>query len=136
MRSARNMSQGRGLNLKKCCQSCAWKRCISAKDVCISLVQVVQVRSLQSQLHNVNGRSASGDRINLPLPSMSEALEINTVLLSAKCSGTVPPSEKSSVSIEEEFRTETPTGAESFFIAMSSSNSVLSMIQRMSSGAF
>ena len=53
-----------------------------------------RVRSLQSQLHNVNGRSASGDRIILPLSSMSDVLGIKTVLLSAKCSGTVPPSNR------------------------------------------
>ena len=35
---------------------------------------MAEVRSLQSQLHNVNGRSASGDRIILPLSSMSEVL--------------------------------------------------------------
>ena len=37
---------------------------------------------------------------------MSEVLGIKTVLLSAKCSGTVPPS--NSVSIKEEMRAQTP----------------------------
>ena len=55
-------------------------------------VPMAEVRSLQSQLHSVNGRSASSDRIILPLSSLSEVLGIKTVLLSAKCSGTVPPS--------------------------------------------
>ena len=50
---------------------------------------MADVRSLQSQLHSVDGRSASGDRIILPLSSMSEVLGIKTVLLSPKCSGTV-----------------------------------------------
>ena len=54
--------------------------------------QMAEVRSLQSQLHSVNGRSASGDLTILPLSSMSEVLGIKTVLLSANCSGTVPPS--------------------------------------------
>ena len=56
--------------------------------------QMADVRSFQSQLHSANGRSASGDRISLPLSSMSEALWINTVQLSAKCSGTVPTSNR------------------------------------------
>ena len=46
--------------------------------------QIAVVRSLQSQLHSVNGRSASGDRIILPLSSMSDVLGIKTVLNSAK----------------------------------------------------
>ena len=54
--------------------------------------QMAEVRSLQSQLHSVSRRSASGDRIILPLSSMSEVFGIKTVLLSSKCSGTVPPS--------------------------------------------
>ena len=37
---------------------------------------------------------ASGDRIILPLSSMSEVLGVKTVLLPAKCSGTVPPSNR------------------------------------------
>ena len=36
LRSARNMGQSSGLNLKKCCPSSAWMRYIFAKDVCIS----------------------------------------------------------------------------------------------------
>ena len=39
-------------------------------------------------------RSASGDRIILPFSSMSEVLGIKTVLLSATCSGTAPPSNR------------------------------------------
>ena len=54
--------------------------------------QIADVRILQSQLHSVNGRSASGDRIILQLSSMSEVLGIKTVLVSAKCSRTTPPS--------------------------------------------
>ena len=50
------------------------------------------VQMKASQLHKVKGRSASGDRMILPLPSMSEVLVIKTVLLSAKQSGTAPPS--------------------------------------------
>ena len=40
--------------------------------------QIAEVRSLQSQLHSVNGRSASGDLIILPLSSMSEVLVTKT----------------------------------------------------------
>ena len=47
---------------------------------------MAEVRSLQSQLHSVNRRGASGDLIILPLSSMSEVLGIKTVLLSGKCS--------------------------------------------------
>ena len=54
--------------------------------------QMAEVTSLQSQLHNASGRSASGDRIILPLSSISEVLVRQTVLLSAKCSETLPPS--------------------------------------------
>ena len=35
---------------------------------------MAEVISLQSQLQSVNGRSASGDRMILPLSSMSEVL--------------------------------------------------------------
>ena len=59
--------------------------------------QIAEVRSLQSQLHSVNGRSASGDLTILPLSSMSEVLGIKTVLLSAKCSGTAPPQHRLSL---------------------------------------
>ena len=45
---------------------------------------MAEVRSLQSQLHRVNGRSASGDRMILPLSTMSEVLGIKTVLLFGK----------------------------------------------------
>ena len=50
-----------------------------------------EVRSLQSQFHNVSGRSASGDRMILQLSSMSDVSGIKTVLLSAKQSGIVLP---------------------------------------------
>ena len=69
--------------------------------------QIAEVRSLQSQLNSVSGRSASGDRIILPLASMSEVVGIKTVLLSAKCSGTVPPFQQIPVSIKEELRAQT-----------------------------
>ena len=97
--------------------------------------QVAEVSSLQSQLHSVNGRSASGDRIFLPLSSREMFWN-----------GT--SSQQQPVSIEEELRAQSPgtpvgtirdsirPGAESFFKAMSLSNSVLSMVQQMSSGAF
>ena len=49
------------------------------------------VSILQSQLHNVNGRRASGDLTILPLLSTSEDVRINTVLLSASNVGVVPP---------------------------------------------
>ena len=110
--------------------------------------QIAEVRSLQSQLNSVNGRSASGDVAILPLSSMSEVLGIKTVLLSAKCSGTVPPPNRNQKALKRNWVPSHPAhqeapygipsgpGAESFFMAMSSSNSVLSIVQRMSSGAF
>ena len=74
---------------------------------------MAEVRSLQSQLHKVNGRRASGDRMILPLSSMSEVLGIKTVLLSVKQSGIAPPSKTAFFSIKEELRTQatsTPVG--------------------------
>ena len=60
-------------------------------------------RSLQSQLHKVNGRSASGDRIIRPLSSMSEVWGVKTVWLSAKLSGTAPPSKKTQKALKRNF---------------------------------
>ena len=76
---------------QRCFPSSAW-RCISVKDVRMYAShgvpltrprQMAEVKSLQSQLHNVNGRSASGDRIILPRLSVSEVKGIKTVRLSA-----------------------------------------------------
>ena len=70
--------------------------------------QMAEVRSLQSHLHNVKGRSASGDRIILPLSSMSEVLGMKTVLLSAKWSGTVPPSKRALLALKRNFEPRFP----------------------------
>ena len=89
------MSQSRGLDLKDVVCHVSGKDGISAKDVCISwranggLDRLAEVRSLQSQLHCVNGRSTSGDRIIVI--DVQRSRGIKTGLLSAKCSGTVPP---------------------------------------------
>ena len=45
------------------------------------------VRILQSQLHNVSGRSASGDLTIRPLSSTVEVFGMNTVLLAANRGG-------------------------------------------------
>ena len=45
---------------------------------------MAEERSLQSQLHSVNGRGASGDRVILPWSSMSAVFGIKTVLLLSK----------------------------------------------------
>ena len=47
---------------------------------------------LQSQLHSVNGRDASGDLTIRPLSSTSEDLGMKTVLVAATCAETAPPS--------------------------------------------
>ena len=95
--------------------------------------QMAEVRSSQSQLHSVNGRSASGDRIILPLPSMSGVLGISEmfrngtsfqqILISVeKELGASPPAH-----LQAPYGIPSGSGAESFFKAMSSSNSVRSM---------
>ena len=86
--------QGSGLNLKDVVRQLS-RRDASLRGMCAFQgvpVEAAVVRSLQSQLHSVNGRRASGDLIILPLSSMSEVSGIKTVLLSEKCSGIVPPS--------------------------------------------
>ena len=50
---------------------------------------------------SVNGRSASGFRIILSLSSMSEVFGIKIVLLSAKCSGTVPSFQQKLTGVEQ-----------------------------------
>ena len=67
--------------------------------------QMADERSLQSKLHNVNGRSASGDRIILPRSSVSEVLWIKTVRLSAKQSGIFLSSRTAWQALNEEPRT-------------------------------
>ena len=93
-------------------------------------------------------KRASGDRMIFPLSSMSEVLKINYGLTFSKTIRNSTSFQDSFTSIEEEFRTQATTtpvghrrgfrqgqGAESFVKAMCSSNSVRSMVQRMSSGA-
>ena len=99
--------------------------------------QIADVRSLQSQLHNVNGRSASGDLIILPLSSMPEVFGIKTTFGEMLRNGT--PFQQILKGVEKELRAQAPRhtcrhhpesivpGAESFFKATSSSNSVRSM---------
>ena len=54
--------------------------------------QMAVVRILQSHLHSVNGRKASGDLTIRPLLSTSEDLGMTTVLLVANCAGIGPRS--------------------------------------------
>ena len=53
---------------------------------------IAVVMILQSQLHKVRGRNASGDLTMRPLSSTVEDLGMKTVLLATKCVGTTPPS--------------------------------------------
>ena len=108
---------------------------------------MAEVRSLQSQLHKVIGRNASGDRTILPLSSTSEDLGMKTVLLIAKCSGTAPPFHQVFVRVEKEVGAQSPcTPIDTvrdavrarcgiFLQAMSSSNSARSRVQPISTGA-
>ena len=104
-----------------------------------------EVRSLQSQVHKVRGRSASGERMILPLSSMSEVLGRKNSSTFSKMIRNSSSFHASSLSIKEALRTQTTStfvgtmwnqtpsgpGAESFFKATRSSNSVLSIVQRM-----
>ena len=67
--------------------------------------QIAVVSVLQSQLHSVSGRKASGDFKILPRLSTSEDLGINTVLLSAKSAGIVPL-QHMFVCVEQNLRTQ------------------------------
>ena len=72
--------------------------------------QMAEVRSSQSQLHSVNGRSGSGDQIILPVSSMSEVLGIKTVLLSSKIFRNGTSFQQILMSVEKELGAQ-PTGA-------------------------
>ena len=95
--STRNVGQSGGLNLKDVVfhlsRGDASLRGVNAlHSVPVKASTNSRGKDLQSQLHKVNGRSASGDRIILPRSSVSEFLGIKTVLLSAKQSGILLPS--------------------------------------------
>ena len=68
---------------------------------------MAEVRSLQSQLRNVNGRRASGDRIILPLSSMSEVLGAKDGSTFSKTIRNSTSFQESSISIKEELRSQT-----------------------------
>ena len=57
------------------------RRMNASHGVPVKASKKADVRSLQSQLHKVNGQSASGDRVILPWSSISEVLGIKTVQL-------------------------------------------------------
>ena len=83
------MGQSCGLDLKDVVRhlpggDTSLRRMYASHGVPVETRQMAEVRSLQSQLHKVNGRSASGDRMILPWSSISDVLRIKTVLLSAK----------------------------------------------------
>ena len=81
LRCTRDVNQSGGLNLKDVIRHLpremhlceGWMLCIVYQW---RPRQTAEVRSLKSQLHHVNGRSASGERIILPRSSVSELLRI------------------------------------------------------------
>ena len=149
-RSTRNMGRGSSLDLES-----VIRHLPDRNDGCIHLMvypwrprQIAEVSILQSQLHSVNGLKASGDLTILPLSSITKDLGTKTVLLSAECAGYSTTLQHMFVRAKQNPRTQpsrTPAKAvrnsiraeaDSFFEAMRSSNSILSITQRMSSGAF
>ena len=91
--------------------SFAWKRCISVMGGCTSwctsegLDKKAEVRTLQSQLHSVNGRGASGDRVILPRSSVSEVLGDRDGLTFSKTIRNITSLQYSLISTKEELRT-------------------------------
>ena len=108
--------------------------------------QITVVMILQSQLHKVNGRNASSDLTMRPLSSTVEDLGMNTALLAAKCVGTEPPSTTDLYALNKKrepnpaahlyipYGVPSGPGADSFCVAIISSNSCLSIVHRISSG--
>ena len=74
---------------------------------------MAEIRSSQSQLHNVSGLSKSGDRIILPLSKMSEVSGSKDSYTFSKMIRNDTSFQESSVSMKEELRTKaTSTSAD------------------------
>ena len=94
------------------------------------LKQISVMMILQSQLHKVNGRGASGDPAIRPLSSTVEDLGMKMVLLAAKCVGTEPPSTTDLCALNKNREPNAPAhlwipcgipsghGTDSFFVAI------------------
>ena len=122
--AGRNMGKGSSLDLKKVISH------LSGGDASLrGMFAVVSI--LQSQLHSVNGRRACGSLTILPLSSTSEDLGINTVLLSAKCAGIVPPSSTPVVPAPVDTRTSRQLGEAQKIILKSDSAKTNSSSNKM-----